>query len=367
MADPDWDSLIRQPGSTTPNRPDDWESLIVPHSPASELTGGNFPRNETPEARARRLAADQRWQNARPHERVAAGVGHLISGVPGVRHLPGVRDIRTNQLVRDYMLARGDEAAFSEIAGNTIPYVGLAGRYPQLFSRLTPSFRSGQRTPGAMLTGATLEGGDAAAGNLLGTSDNSAILEAIRGAAGVVPGAMLGRAITPRHPLTALQNRVQRERERIWPAATPDNPNPRFRTTPLDRAPPRQLPPDTTSNLNNYLTWSALGGLGGYNIYDQPTDPDQPRGPGWGTASGVIAGLLGARYARPISERVVRGANRILATRPMHAAEHALHRYSNNMLLSPGNQALLNALSLGGTAGLADIPPIDPTRNLMGR
>lgn len=326
-----------------------WEQQDID---AMSATGGRLP--ETSAARAERLAAQDRfWNQTNALQRVGAGVGHLVSSIPVVRHLPGINRIPETQLVRDYVAGAPSEATFSSIAGQSIPFAAVALRAPQAMSMLRY----------AAPTNAAIEGSDRfiEAARQGRNPLIPSVVGAGYGALATVPSNLAGRLVTPRTPTSV----IRRHRDAIEDtvdtvAGRPPN---------LDYPTPTLFGNFTGSPL---LQNEILAYLAGSYVGAHPTASLLA-----GAAPSIVQGLRQAERRggiahfiesadRPTllgytSAREIPGINP-----PINAFDRTLYRYLTNTRISPQNQALLNALGVTGVNTAMALGP-DPNATMTGQ
>lgn len=311
----------------------DWSDLVVPSSPKPSTLGEGTPVI-TPEVRAERRRLRQAW-NRRPRgQRARIALQDVASAFPiiGSRIEPNLEE--RSEFAEASPISRG----IGRAAIHTMPYLAAGVGLPALFSSL----------PRAALTGATIEGTDAA------TRGQDILPAAISGGLSAVPGNLLGRAITPLPRGRALELQTDQSVNALRAAAaglraqTRRSSRGRFlsreaqeeaRRAAEDAANPSarlgRLPDTATGRLEQMARWGLAGGSVG-TLIGRPLE------------GALIGGLapVAARAATRAGNAAISGANRVLETAPGRAATRAGRRYMSNTAISDEMRALINAIGM---------------------
>lgn len=280
---------------------------------------------------------EPRYQSMGPVRRARAGVQNIVSSIPIIRNIPGTDRISPPEDVEIARGARPGLSAGESALGHTAPYaVGGAG-LPNLFSTL----------PRAATMGAGIEGTDAYLG-----SENP-VVAAAAGGASAIPGAALGKVITPRPRAVAMENRATMQAEQLRRiqdllrrgtgrnrgrfARRPTGPEAEAEIRDITR-PPAQLGPISdvhARRLEQMARWGVLGASGGM-LMGRPIE------------GAIIGGLapIAARAATNLGNRGRGFINQhVLDTETGRQAAMLARRYTNNVSLSDEARAILNAIS----------------------
>lgn len=276
------------------------------------------------------------YQNMGPARRAKAGLQNIVSGMPIIGNLPGFRNISTPEDVEISRGARPGLSAIESATGHTAPYAVLGSGIPRLFSTL----------PRSAGMGAGIESTDAA------MRGENPIVAGAAGAAGALPGYLLGKTITPRTRDIALENQTNSQvgslnqmadllrratgrtksgqfTKKLAPgeaeAAVEDILNPAAQIPPI---------PNYAARLEQMARWGASGGMAGM-AFGRPIE-------------GAIIGAIAPPAIRALGRAGNAGretANRMLAT-PLGRRVAARGRdYLNNTAMSDEMRALLHAIS----------------------
>lgn len=296
-----------------------------------------------------------------------AGARHLVGSMPLVRHIPGVSGFVNPQEGSEerqdldlYRTGMPGSARVGGVLGNLAPSA-VAGGIPGLMGSL----------PRAAIVNSGMAAGEAH------LSGDNPMLAALAGGAATIPGAVLGRAITPRSSTastatrSAQQAAIQAAQQRyaqaladVQAGVSGRSARGRFaRRIPPGRAreilqqaaddldqarfPTATIPPinqRSTSSIDRRVQQALMGMLG--------------MGVGHGSGLNPVmtgaAGMLAPEITRAGVGAVnagIGGVNRLINATP-RPVRSGVNRYFNNQVVSDQGRALLNALSMPSTQQL---------------